>query len=447
MNWLDLITHERILEGGRPYGELAEPWQLEIDRALFEEPRVYVELPRGHDKTGRLAAHALCWLLEGEGKLGYAAGVDKDNARLFRTEIKQQAERNPKAFGDIDIYNYVIQNRRNGNIIEILSSDAPSNIGLKFSLLLINDLVEWKSREFFEVLMSATGKLPGVQIWVESNAGKMKNDYKWNFREYARKSERWFFYTAKKWLAGWTDSAWFEEQRAILSPSQYRRLIGNEWIGEEDAFLTAQQVQGITNPRIAPFMERPHDTDLVAVATDLGISKAAAAVAAVGRVQGNEPARLLDLRVFPGSKLSPVRIEDVEDAMEDMRVAYQANALIFDPWNMRKTIQDREAVWPVEEFNFSPATIMRLTSDVFRRVVSRQLEIYPDAGPAVQNREPWTLQKELATAVIRQMSYGERIDHRSSGYTDRIIAVGMALWWIGKERLPKAPRLFKVRVV
>jgi hypothetical protein len=179
----------------------------------------------------------------------------------------------------------------------------------------------------------------------------------------------------------------------------------------------------------------------------LGISKAAAAVAAVGRVKGLKPARLLDLRVFPGSKISPVQIHDVEECIEDMRANHEAHGVVLDPWNMRKTIQDREAVWPIEEFNFSPANLMRLTSDVFRRVVSRQLEIYPDAGPAIQNRDTWTLQKELQTAVIRQMSYGERIDHRASGYTDRIIAVGMALWWLGKERLPRAPKEFKVRVV
>lgn len=449
MDWLEVIKNERILEDGRLYGDIAEPWQLELDRALFERDRVYVELPRGHDKTGRLACHALIWLLEGQNRIGYAAGVDKDNAKLFRTEIKQQAERNPQVFGDIEIFNYVITNRRNGSSIEILSSDAPSSIGLKFQLLLINDFVAWKSKDFFETLMSATGKLPGVKIWIESNAGKQKREYKWTFREYARKAKRWFFKSTRpgQWLAGWTDKEWFREQRAILSSAAYRRLIRNEWAADEDSFLTGDQVKAITNDYIFACTSRPDDVDLVAVATDLGISKAAAAVAAVGRVKGNKPARLLDLRVFPGSKMNPVRIDHVEEAIEEMRVNFEAGGIVLDPWNLRKTIQDFEFVWPIEEYTFSPASIMRLTMDVFRRVVSKQVEVYPDAGPATQRSEHWNLQKELETAIIREMSYGERIDHKASGFTDRIIAVGMALWWIGREFLPKVPRQFGVKII
>jgi len=224
-------------------------------------------------------------------------------------------------------------------------------------------------------------------------------------------------------------------------------LIKNEWAAEEDSFLTRDQVRAIENPMLSPASAKPDDVDLVAVATDLGISKAATAVAAVGRVKGNAPARLLDLRVFRGSKTDPVSIASVEEAIEDMRAALGAMVVVLDPWNFRKTIQDKQAVWPIEEYNFSPGKLMALTSDVFRRVVSKQFEIYPDAGPAVQRRDHWNLQRELETAVVRQMSYGERVDHKKSGYTDRIIAVGMALWWIGKERLPKAPRRFTVRVI
>lgn len=449
MDWLEVIKNERILEGDRSYGDLAEPWQLRLDRAMLEHPRVYFELPRGHDKTGRIASHALCWLLEGSNKIGYAAGVDKPNAKLLRTEIKQQIIRNPRVFGDIEVYNYVVTNRKNGNSIEILSADAASKVGLKFNLLILLDLVAWKSSDLFDNLMSATGKVRGVKVWVESNAGRAKRGWKWQFREYCRKEDRYYFFASPpgKWLAGWTDKEWFEEQRAILTSSGYRRLIKNEWAAEEDSFLTRDQVRDIGNHLLHPATAKPGDVDLVAVATDLGISKAAAAVAAVGRVKGNNPARLLDLRVFPGSKLNPVSIARVEETIEDMRAALGAQAVVLDPWNFRKTIQERQAVWPIVEYNFSPGNLMALTSDVFRRVVSKQFEVYPDAGPAVQRRDHWNLQRELETAVVRQMSYGERVDHKKSGYTDRIIAVGMALWWIGKERLPKAPRRFNVRVI
>ena len=318
---------------------------------------------------------------------------------------------------------------------------------MKFNLLLINDFVDWKDRDFFEVLISATGKLPKTQVWVESNAGKQKKGYKWDFREYARSSNRWFFKSTKKWLASWTPKEWFTEMSKIMSMPQYRRLIDNEWIGEEDTFLTSDQVLAITIPELRPAMDRPEDVDLVATATDLGISKDAASVATLGRVKGDKPVRLLDMRVFPGSKSNPVQIVDVEDEMQAQIDRFGSEGVVVDPWNMRKTIQDKELEWPIEEFAFSPANLMHLTADVFRRVVNKQIEIYPEAGPAVQSSEIWDLQRELMTAIIRQMSYGERIDHHKSGYTDRIISLGMALWWLGQNALPRARREFTVKII
>jgi hypothetical protein len=446
-DWLSLIKHERFLEDNVRYGNVAEPWQLSLDQALLTNDRIYTELPRGHDKTGRLACHALCWLLDGTEKQGYATGVDKDNAKLFRDEMKAQARRNPAVFGDVEFYNYVVENAKNGNRLTILASDAPSNIGLKFNLLLINDFVDWKDQEFFEVLISATGKLPNIKIWVESNAGKAKRGYKWEFREYARKSKAWSFKTTKRWLASWTPESWFDEMARVMSKSSYRRLIGNEWVGDADTFLTDEQVNKIIRPDLTPALQRPSDVDLVATATDLGITKDAAAVVTVGRVKDNKPIRTLDMVVFPGSKSNPVQIADVEKIIDEHLARYESDAVIVDPWNMRKTIQDKEFEWPITEFTFSPANLMHLTSDVFRRVVNRQIEIYENTGPAIQGTDHWNLERELTTAIIRQMPYGERIDHKKSGYTDRIIALGMALWWLGENALPAAPREFSIKVI
>jgi len=447
IDWMSFIKNERYLENNIQYRKLAEPWQFAIDQALLSNDKVYVEFPRGHDKTGRLACHALCWLLDGENKIGYAAGVDKDNAKLFRDEMKAQSRRNSKFFGVIEFYNYVVENPKNNNQLVILASDAPSNIGLKFNLLLINDFVDWKDQDFFEVLLSATGKFPGVKIWVESNAGRVKRGYKWNFREYARESSQWFFRTTKKWLPSWTAKEWFEEQRHILLPATYRRLIGNEWIEDADSFLTIDQVNGITMPYL-PYLVKPDPIEFVATGCDLGQTKAAAVVATVGSDKdANKPFRLLDITVFPGSRDNPPLIRDVESAIESHMKRFQSNAIVIDPWQMRKTIQDHEVDWPIEEYTFTPASVMHLTSEVFRNVVNKHLEIYPSAGPAVQANELWDLQRELSDAIIRQMGYGERIDHRRSGYTDRITAVGMTLWWLSRNTLPTASREFDVKII
>jgi hypothetical protein len=78
--------NHRVLDTGRFYREVAEPWQ---ETRLFggfrnRKKYAYIELPRGHDKTGAAAWDALYSLLaHGPGQRIYAFAGDRDQARLF----------------------------------------------------------------------------------------------------------------------------------------------------------------------------------------------------------------------------------------------------------------------------------------------------------------------------------------------------------------------------
>src|SRR3990167_8250409 len=107
IDWVTLTHRSRILDVRGADGNMltylntAEPWQLQIDKAITEYPRVYLQLARGHDKTDRYAWWSLLWLESTEGCKGYCCGVDRDNARLFRDSSKKLAALHPDLFSDI----------------------------------------------------------------------------------------------------------------------------------------------------------------------------------------------------------------------------------------------------------------------------------------------------------------------------------------------------------
>src|SRR3990172_5020149 len=87
-----------LLEDGRPFGDLIEPWQEEDFRALDDPAHrhAYLERPRGHSKTGDLGTEAVAELVLGRpGSQLYCAAADEDQARLLLADVVGKFQRSP----------------------------------------------------------------------------------------------------------------------------------------------------------------------------------------------------------------------------------------------------------------------------------------------------------------------------------------------------------------
>src|SRR5262245_29132362 len=85
-----------ILENGRPYGEVMEPWQEEDHRAVDAGFNTYQERPRGHDKTGGGGTDTVTSLVLGPPRRRlYSAAADQDQSRLLHDDVSQKFLRNP----------------------------------------------------------------------------------------------------------------------------------------------------------------------------------------------------------------------------------------------------------------------------------------------------------------------------------------------------------------
>jgi hypothetical protein len=83
----------------------------------------------------------------------------------------------------------------------------------------------------------------------------------------------------------------------------------------------------------------------------------------------------------------------------------------------------------VEKFIFSPKSIHGLSTTLYQCVQDETLRVYDD-------RE---LEHEILSLQTRETPAGWRFDHRRGGYSDRVVALSMALQTAVKTRMANQP--------
>jgi phage terminase large subunit-like protein len=237
----------------------------------------------------------------------------------------------------------------------------------------------------------------------------------------------------------WLDPARVEEQRRRLPESSFRRLFLNEWVSGED------RVASLEDLRTCVTLDGPQEpvegVDYV-LGIDLGLKndRTAVAVCHAERLSGLEDPTVggrvvLDrLQVWQGSRLRPVKLDDVEEWVSAASEKYNRAAMIVDPWQSAGLMQRLQARgvarsgWSgqsggwrrwgaVEEFTFSAQSVGRLASTLTLLIRNHALAL-PDDPELIE---------ELANLRLKETSPGVlRIDHDSGRHDDRAIALALA---------------------
>lgn len=444
IDWLRLTWDKRMVKDAGPYKKVGYGWQWMLDWSLVNFPRIYHQLARGHDKTERESWWALIWGLTAQSGQGFCCGVDKENAQLFRNAAKWQVQQHPRLFKDYSIHNYDIINNKTGAHIKVLASDECSNYGLTPDLLMVTDFHAWTNKEFWEALWTAMGKRPNSRMWVESNALALGTEQvQWirPIRDYAKsahkeqqglppgagpENKRWFYYAPPMFLAPWQQIALKEWAGTMLPPS-FRRLILNKDSSEGNQYLTEEQVQAC---EVLRGPTKPREGSNIVVCTDIGITTDAAVVGVISEFK-QDNVQYIELNhaaIFTGSRDQPVNIRHVVSIADAWAAQYNCKKYC-DPYEMRSIMQE-DPTW--NEYAFSSKNISNLTTRMWRAFVNKQVRVWPDCLPQMQSKgggkpTKWDLKRELTEAVLKDMSYGSRVDHKSTGFSDRLITLGMGV--------------------
>lgn len=398
-----------LMEDGTPFGDVVEPFQ-EDDFAALDSGQcrhAYLERPRGHAKTFDMGTEAVKEMLLGRpGQRLFCAAADEDQARLLFDDVREKFERNPLLRDSVRVYNRELVVKATGSRLRVLASDAPSAYGLRPDWIAVDELAEWKRRELWDSLWTATGKRPRCRMLVISSAGWDKTSVAWQVREHAKNSPTWYF-SSRGQCASWISSDWLDEQRRSLPPHVFARLHLNQWVEGVGAFLRFDEVESV-------FAGDVPEGGQAAVGVDLGVAHDRSVVAVVRRV--DELTVVDSLHTWEGSKNRKVALDEVEGAVLELSRKHDA-PVVVDPWQavlMSQRLRARGL--NVIEYAFGGESRRKLFAVLLELVRTGRLRSRPHEE----------FKRELLGLEISDTSSGWRVDHRPGRHDDHVMAVALA---------------------
>ncbi len=431
MSALDLLS-ALVLEDGRRWGEAAESWQLDDARAILEPgddgARLhYLTRPRGGSKTGDLAGIAIAALLEQLPKRSrsYAAAADRDQAQLLVDAVAGFVARTPEIGGALRVDSYRVSAERSGASLEALASDEASSWGLKPKLMVVDEFGQWKStsgpRRFWRALFSALVKDPASRLVVMTSAGDPAH-WSHEILELARAgSPRW----RVSEVAGpvpWLSAVDVEEQRRMLPPWEFDRLILNRWATSDDRPFTLADVTLCLRSAVV----LPPAGHRCVLTLDLGWRHDRTVIAVSHRESGADGRMVVDLlERLSGSRRREVDLSGVEGRVLELARRYGATVRV-DPAQAVGMMQRlRRAGVSVVEHTFSQASNTRLALKLHELVREHRLSM-PEQPEAVE---------EFLNVQLRELGPGVyRLDHDASGHDDQVVVIGMAAVHLDEAR-------------
>jgi hypothetical protein len=417
-----------ILEDGKRWGDIAEPFQWDAVRAILdpaERPNRWESRPRGGSKTTDAAAWLIALLVAvlRPGSECYAYAADLDQARRVRDFLNGFVVRTPGLASVLTVDRYRVT-AASGSTLEIQSCDGASAFGLKPAFVLVDELAQWSAidntRTLWSAIVSAMGKVPSAKLAVITTSGDPGS---WAHGIYlqARRSKLWTVAEIPGPLS-WVDPAYLADQRDALMPSQYARFHLNQWAAGEDRLTNeADLEQCITlSGRLSPEPGRRY-----VILGDIGVTHDASVVAVMhsepqvddsGEPRGRRVV-LDQLRVWKGTRHRPVSLADVQAQIVEFHRLFPGSNVVLDPHEAVKMFQDLRAEGvPAEEFTFSTASVGRLGIALFQTIRAHDLAIWRD--------EP--LIKELLSVKLVERTPGNyRLDHSASGHDDMAVTLAM----------------------
>jgi len=399
---------------------ILKPLDAVCDAGESQYNLFYIELPRKHDKTGIVAKEAIKEMVLGpDGQRMYAAAGDKEQAMILKECLEGFIRRNPVLKPSFEIHKDKIVVPAKDTVLRVMAADVDTAYGLgglgsRFWFC-IDEFWNCKE-EFFQAFYTATGAKTNWRGILITTAGYDFSSICWKVRELCRKKEskRFYFYTVNGTQASWIDPEWVNTMRKTNPPHVYQRLIENKWTQGSGAFVTRDDLERcwdrVLKPRLAGVPQFSY-----VLAIDLGLTRDRTA-AALGHKDYDSDLVVLDqIRVWEGNVDNPVLISDVEEYILEMAQSFKPLRVVVDPWQLKGTIERLRAKVQIEEFTFTSSSLQKLSSNLYYLLHNGLLKMFYNKP----------LEEELLTVNAKEASYGWRLDHKSGGYSDRAIALGM----------------------
>jgi len=356
------LIHRLRLPDGRELAETlpADPWLeekvlrpvLARDEAGLPVHRLaYIELARGHFKTGAAAAVSIAEALLGPGTDVYAVAADLDQARLLAEAIEGQRRRNPALARALirrtaDLY----VTASGGSKIRILSSDAPSAFGLAVDCqrirVIADELTMWPRPDLYHSMITMLPKVADSQMIIISNAGVSPGQsWQWAVREAAR--QHGYLFSAEGTIASWIRPEQLAQVEASVPPPVFERFYKNRWTEETGTFVSMEMWDACCDPALPSLVD---DRSWVVMGVDAAVTGDCFGVVAVTR-DPNRPADAIavrDVRVWTPPVGGSIDFTGPWSYLMDFTRAHRVIQIAYDPYQLHDFMtrfQRERGVW------------------------------------------------------------------------------------------------------
>ncbi len=407
-----------LLEDEVPFGLKMEPEQEEDFKALDSGKyrHALLERPRGHSKTGDIGTEAVTEMVLGRpGQRLFCAAADEDQAKLLFEDVAGKFQRHPGLRNLVRVTQKEIVVKATGSRLRVLASDAPSAYGLRPDWIAIDELAEWRRRELWHSLWTATGKRPNCRMLVISSAGWDRTSIAWEVREIAERESNWYF-SPRGQFASWISRDWLEQQRRTLPAHVYARLHESRWVEAVGAFLTVEEVDRI-------FADCPSGNGYRVIGVDLGVARDRSVAAVLRRDAQTGLVVVEALVTWEPRSGRKVDLPEVEEELAELAKRFSAPVML-DPWQgvlLGQRLQARGV--RVSEYSFSGEGRRKLFASLLDLVRTNKLRSCPHEA----------LRRELLSLEVSETAAGWRVDHKPGRFDDHVVAIGLAIQGLPPE--------------
>jgi len=207
----------------------------------------------------------------------------------------------------------------------------------------------------------------------------------------------------------WQTAEYYEEQRKILRPNQFKRLHENAWVAAESQFIAIETWDACVNSELSPAM--PGKEIYICVGVDASVKRDFTAVVAVTKLN-DDTIRLVHHRLWKPLK-GEINFADVEAYILWLHQNFYVSIVRFDPFQFASSAQRLSAKGVrLEEYPQTTTNLTEAGSLLYELIDSQRLEVYPDAD----------FRQQIQNVVAVETTRGFRLSKEESGRKIDLIA-------------------------
>lgn len=428
MDALD-VMYGLVLENGLPWGQVAADFQREDADAIFADEgprRHFLTRGRGGSKSTDIAGVSISWLLAEARPMarGYVIAANTEQGSIIIDAAAALVGATPGLSGALTVEAERIIGP-NGAWVKVLSQSDSGSWGRRDTHLLVCDeFAQWPetrgAKRVYTAVRTTVQKTPGCRLIILTSAGEPAH-WSHEILLLAKNDPEGWRVHETPGPVPWQSPKEIEDLRRELRPSEFARLVLNQWTADEDRAISPEDYE-IARGKPS---DGPREGVKYLILVDIGIRNDAT-VMTIAHAEPLDadnprgPRRLIvdHIERWKGTRSKPVQLQAVEEWLVKTARTWNRATVHGDPTQFVGTMQNlnRRGVRAVE-FPFTTTSVGQVASALV--MAFRNHLITVPHTPA--------LREELLRVRLRETTPGvTRLDHDPNGHDDQAVTLGMA---------------------